>query len=535
MAKTNITELMQENEFLSNQNANYRSYCQELADYYLPRQAWINSIRIMGERVQFRFLYDSTGILAARTVAHGIHSNLTNETMRWFALESTDEDDMKRSDVRRWFHELENKKFSKFRASNFYNVIQEDYHGKIVFGTGTFSMLDDDKNFVKFKNIPVGQVNRVVDDTGRLAEIYNNFRLSARQAFKLFGSDVGKSVMESLEKKPHEMFDFLHYVGERFDRDSRFNDAANMPYKSCWINKKDKHLINESGFMEMPYISDVFYSDSNDPNGFSPAMDVLPWVKLINAMARTVIRGGMKVTDPAVVVPSRGFVLPLNFNPSAINYRDPKTANDALQMLTNNGRIEIGVDLMNMVRDGINQGMFVQLFQTLNNITKQMSILETQQLIAQNMSILGPVIGRFDYGTLSPTIFRMYGMLERAGEIPPPPESLVGKNFKVVYLGPLAKAQRQAEIAEMQTWMADVHNIGQIIPSAYHNVDEDKLIKEFHRMRGVTPEVLRDEEAIARIREREAEQQQLMAQMQMAAGGAQIAKTAAEAEKATKK
>jgi hypothetical protein len=527
---TQVKEILLDNEYLSNQNANYRSYCQDLADFFLPRKSWINSIRIKGERVKFNFLYDSTAILAARTAAHGIHSNLTNESMRWFQLESTEQSDMKRRDVRLWFKEVEDKKFAALRGSNYYNVQQEDYHNKLVFGTGTYSMLEDEKDKVKFKNIDVGNVNRVVDDNGRLIEIYVNFRLSARQAFKIFGNKCGESVMKALAKTPFEEFEFVHYVGERHDRDVRYQDAANMEYKSCWIQKKDKHLINESGFMEMPYISDVFYSDSNDPNGFSPAMDVFPWVKLVNAMSRTVIRAGMKQSDPPLVAPSRGFVLPLNFNPAAMNYRDPKTAHDAIQALpTVNGRIEIGVDLIRMVVERIEQGMFVPLFQTLNNITKQLSILEAQQLISQNMSILGPVIGRFDYGTLSPMIFRLYNILNRNLDLPPPPESLEGKGFRVVYLGPLAKAQKQAEIGETQAWMADVHNIGAIIPSAYDNVDEDKLINYLHRTRGVTPEILREEEAIAQMRKHREEQQQLIAALQAGQAGADIAKTGAEA------
>lgn len=533
MPPSNVQEILIDNEFLTSQNANYRSYCQDLADFFLPRKAWIDSIKVQGERVKFNFLYDSTAILAARTAAHGIHSNLTNETMRWFALASLDDEDMKARTNRLWFKEVEDKLLGAFRGSNFYNVMLEDYHGSLVFGTGTYSILEDERDKMKFKNIPVNQVNRVIDDNGRLIEIYINFRLSARQAFKLFDKNVGESVLKSLEDKPFEMFDFCHFVGERHTRDTKYKDAANMAYRSCWIAKKDKHMIAESGFMEMPYISDVFYSDSNDPNGFSPAMDVFPWVKLLNAMARTVIRAGMKQSDPPLVLPSKGFVLPLNFNPAGLNYRDAKTAHDAIQALpTVNGRIEIGVDLMKMVAERIDQGMFVPLFQTMNNITKQLTVLEAQQMITQNMSILGPVIGRFDYGKLSPTIMRAYNILNRRGELPPPPPDLIGKDFRVVYLGPLAKAQRQAEISEVQSWLSEVNTIGAVIPAALDNVEEDKLVNYLHRVRGITPEVLRDEEAIAQMRKQRQEQEQMVASLQMGQAGAGIAKTGAEAQAA---
>lgn len=533
MPKTNVTELLEDHQYLYNLNSNYRAYCQELADFFLPRRAWINSIRIQGERVRFKFLYDSTAILAAREAAHGIHSHLTNESTRWFGLQSTDMKDMKRQDVRLWFRELEDKFLDVLRNTNYYNVQLEDYHGKLVFGSGTYSMLDDAKDVVTYKNMSVENVCRVVDESGRLTEIYVTYRLPARKAFKIFGNNVGKSVMESLAKQPYKEFEFLHYVAERHDRDPRYEDSANMPYKSCWVNKVDKHLIAESGFMEMPYISDVFYSDSNDPNGFSPAMDVFPWVKLVNAMSRTVIRAAMKQTDPPLVSPSRGFVLPLNFNPAGMNYRDPKTPKDALQFLmpTGGGRIDIGFDLIKFVTDNIKQGMFLPLFQSLNNITKQLSVIEAQHIINQNMAILGPVVGRFDYGTLSPMIFRLYGIMSRNMEIPPPPEVLHGKSFRVMYLGQLAKAQRQAEVGEIQSWLQEVQSVATVLPNAVHNVNEDSLIKHLHKIRHLSPEFLRDEKDIERIRQHEAEQRELMQSMSAGQGAANIAKDTAKAQK----
>lgn len=527
---TKVQEILQDNDHLTSQNANYRSYCQELADFGLPRKAWINSIRIQGERVRFNFLYDSTLILSTRTAAHGIHSNLTNETMRWFDLESVDEEDMKRRENRIWFKEVVDKLLASLKRSNYYNIQLEDYQNKLLFGTGTYSMLDDDKDIFKFKNIPVNEVNRVIDDNGRLIEIYINFKLGARLAFKIFGNNVGPSVIKALEKEPYMEFEFLHYVAERFDRDPRYQDSVNMPYKSCWINKKDKYIMNESGFMEMPYISDVFYSDSNDPNGFSPAMDVLPWVKLLNAIARTVIRGGMKATDPALLGPSRGLVHPLNFNPAAMNYRDAKTPSDAIQALPNGGKVEIGVELMKYVEERVKAGMFVPLFQTFNDQTKQLRVLEAEMIRNQSMSILGPVIGRFDYGTLSPMIFRGYNMLNRTGVLPPPPEDMIHKGFKVVYLGPLAKAQRQAEIAQVQAWLGEVQAIGAVKPAALDYVNEDETIKYFHRVRRIEPSLLNEEEAVERHRKQVEEQNQIMATLQMAQSGAGTAKTAAEAE-----
>ena len=528
-----IKELLLDNEFLTNQNAQFRSYCQELADFFTPRKGWINSIKIQGERVKFNFLFDSTAILAARETANGFHTHLTNPTARWFGIQYRNKKIRDLKEVKTFCHDVEEWSLGKLKDSNFYNMTPEYFHDKLVFGQGTFSMLGGEKKFVNYTEIPVGQVNRVIDAEGDLIGLFRNFSLTARQAFKLWGSAAGESVIKAYIERPNESFDFVHYAGERTTREVNKLDASNMPFMSVWIGKKDKNAIAESGFMEMPYFSEVFYKDSTDPNGFSPAMDMFPWVKLVNAMARTTIRGAMKQVDPAYQSPNKGYVLPLNFNPSAINYRDPKTPSDALQVMpTGNGRIDLGKDLIEMYMQKIERGMFVDLFRSFNEITKQMTVPEVQQRVAQGMAMLGPVVTR-DNSTLGRMITRLINMGARdpMSGFPEMPEGLENEHYDLVYLSTLAKAQNQSELGEIQGFLGDVANLGAIIPSVFDKIDEDKTIDVMHRIRGVTPEIMREDEEIKRIRKHREEQNQIIAQLQAGQAVGDIVKTGSEANK----
>jgi len=532
-SENEVKEILIDNEFLTNQNSNYRSYCQDLADFFTPRKAWINTMKITGEQLKFNFLYDSTAIISARETSAGFNTYLTNPSSRWFGYQYQNKK-IKDSEIAKTFaHDVEDWAFATLKDSNFYEVAPEWFHGKLIFGTGTFSMLDDDKDFVKYNDIPVGQVNRVVDANGELIALYRNFPLTARQAFKLWGRNAGKSVLESLENKPHQEFEFVHYVGERFDRETDKEDAANMPYKSLWINKKDKQKIAESGFIEMPYFSSVFYKDSSDPNGSSAAMDIFPWVKLINAMSRLVIRGAMKQADPAYMMPSRGLVLPLNLNPGAMNYRDAKTPNDAIQLLpVSNGRIDIGKDLIEYIAGKIERGMFVNLFRSFDDITKQMPVIEVQHRISQDMALLGPVVNR-DNRTLGKMLIRLISMGRRdtSSGFPAIPEELLDETYELVYLSQLARAQQQSEIREIQNFLGDVASLGQIIPGVYDKIDEDKTLSVLHRIRGVTPEILRGDADVDQMRKHREEQNQLLQTMQAGSAVADIAKSGSEAEK----
>ena len=257
---TNVKEIIIDNKFLHGQNSNHRSYMQDLADFIQPRQAWITSIRTKGERVKFNFLYDVTAILSLRDAASNFNTHLTDASSRWFGLETLDKDLMKSTNVREYFKIVVDRMISVLNQSNFYNVIQVFFSDFIGFSPGSFSMLSDSEDFVRFQTIPVKESMRVVDAKGRLTEFHRNFRLTARQAVNLWGADnVGKEVLDSFTKDGSSTtgggqfteFDFIHYVGPRHVRDVSKSDSVNMPVQSLWIAVKGEHLIKESGFIEI--------------------------------------------------------------------------------------------------------------------------------------------------------------------------------------------------------------------------------------------------------------------------------------------
>lgn len=534
-----IKQILIDNEYLSSQNANMRSYWQDLADYCHPRKAWINSIRAKGERIKYNFLYDSTAIRSIRTAASGFHTNLTNPASRWFALETSNKDIMEDVDVRLWFKQVEDIIYATLNKSNFYNIINEFYIDFILFGTGGYFTNEDPIDLVRFTSIPVDQINLVEDANERMISFYRNFKLTAIQAVRLFGNKAGESVLKAYnEDKPFMEFEFLHYVSKRNERDVSKKDNINMPYRSVWINKKDKHKIAESGYQEMPYIFGRFYKDSSEVMGFSPAMDVLSEVKLMNAQKKTVIRGAMKRVDPPIVSPSKGFVVPLNFNPSAINYYDSKTNQDALKPLdVGRGDAGLGIDMIEMNKRDIEEGFFVPLFRTLGDITKQMTIPEVQRRIAEGMALLGPVVGRCTNEVLSPTVFRVLNILNRNMMLPPIPEALLIDDTKtvdlsLVYLSTLARAQRENEVSSLQNFLLDIGQIASVKPAVLDKIDEDKTADVLARIRGIDPEIMRSDNEVKAIREQAAQQQQAIMALQAGQGVADIANTAAQANKA---
>jgi hypothetical protein len=265
-----IKQILQKNQYLTSNNGNWISYWQDVADYCLPRKAWMTSVKAKGETLKFNFLYDSTAIRCSQKMASGFHSNLTNQSTKWFGLTLYDRNKMSKP-LEIWFKRAVETMLAVMSQTNLYNVLKEFYLDYGVFGTGSILTQKHQKKKLSYLSVPIQQINIEEDDEERVISVYNNFKLNAMQAYGKWGRRAGESVVKAYEgdgNKPFVMMDFVHYVGPRGDRNSFMIDDLNMPWESVWINKKDKCIMAESGFKRMPYQVGRFWKDNTDCFGF---------------------------------------------------------------------------------------------------------------------------------------------------------------------------------------------------------------------------------------------------------------------------
>jgi len=512
-------------------NSTWTSTFQELAEWNLPRKSYITREKTKGQKTDLTKLYDSTAIRGLKIMAAGFHSNLTNPSSKWFNLRTRNLEIMKNKDIQLWFKEVEDIIFGALTSSNFDTTMQEFYINSGCFGTGIVLTLEDVAEKIRFTEIPIEQVVMEEDAYGRVNRIYRTFPLTAQQAFDLWGDKAGEAVTETQKKKPNDILKFLHYVGPREERDPSKSNSVNMAYKSIWIEKSKEHLIGEGGFLSNPYAVGRFYKDTADVFGYSPAMDVLADTKLVNAMVKTLLRSAMKQADPPLIVPHRGFIAPLNANPGKINYRDEKTPNDAITPFPTGSNAGFAFEVIQATQQNIEKAFFVPLFQALSNITKQMTIPEVQRRISENMVLLGPVVGRFTQEMLDPIVLRVFDILFAAGEIPIPPVEIQGQDLDIVYISPLARAQKESEIFSLQAFMQDIGMVATAIPNVLDKLNGDEAIDQIAKIRGITPEIIKSDSEVADIRKARAEEMAKQQQDAAIAQGAQVIKTGSEAVK----
>ena len=528
---SNIKNILLHQKILRSLNSDWRSYFQDLSDYVLPRKAWITTVRSRGERVHFNFLYDDTAISGLQVHACGMYTNLTNGASIWHGTESKNKRKNQSVAARKYFYDVNDAIRQKISDSNFDTVIQEFYVDDGGFGTGVVLSMEK-AGGIGFQNVPIEQADIVEDGYGDVVAVYRTFQLTAIQAHMMWGDKAGPSVTEKIKADKYEdKLDFIHYVGPREYRDFNKIDNLNKPFESVWINVKDERLVYESGFDDFPYHIGKYY-ESGEPFGFSPAMMIFPSIKLSNAMNRTLLRHGMMLAAPPFQVPSRGYMTPYNFNPDAINVYNAAQVPpaDRLSSINVGGNSTLNLELIKRVEDKIENGLFVPLFRSLADITKRMTAEEVQRRIMENMGLLGPVVGRHT-AVIKSMLYRAFSTMQRKGELPRPPDELIGEEPNFVFLGPLAKAQRESELVGTNRFLTMVAGMAQIQPEVIDNINGDETINIISEISAINPRLLRGKTDVDAIRKQRAQQQQTAQQLDMAHKAMAIGETGAKGAK----
>ena len=136
-----------------------------------------------------------------------------------------------------------------------------------------------------------------------------------------------------------------------------------------------------------------------------------------------------------------------------------------------------------------------------------MTATEVVQRTEEKMRLLGPVLGRLQAELLQPLITRTYAILERQRAFRPAPEFMQNQNLEIEYVSPLAKAQRQGDIASMTRLLELMSPLAQLDPAIFDYVDSNGISKHLIKILGVPATAVRGDREVALLRQQRAEAQ----------------------------
>lgn len=508
----------------------WEEHWQSVAEYIFPRRADFNATRTEGDKRMTK-VYDSTGIQALELLAAGLHGMASNPASRWFSLKTGNSELDEADAVREWLANVEDQIFAKMHSpgSSITTHLHELYLDFAGFGTALMFIGVGKKDNLLFQTRFLGEC--VIDENaeGEVDTVIRCFSMTVRQVMQKWGDKASEDVKKKhADGKVDDKVELLHCVYPRDDRDSQKETPDNMPWASIYLEKKEKHELQNGGFEEFPYAVPRWYKVAGEKYGRSPAMTSLPDVKMLQEMMKTTIKAAQKIVDPPLMVPDDGMVGPVRTVPGGLNfYRGERE----IVPLVTGGNIPISLEMMQDLRNRILSTFFVDQLQMTGDA--DMTATEVIQRTEERMRLLGPILGRMEAELLGPIISRVFGILLRQGQLPDQPQELDGVEWRVEYVSPIALAQRGQKVERAVQMLTIAGQMAAFDPGVMARFDSENFLPWIANELGVDPDIILDDDEFAAK-----QQQQQMAGMvepaQMAADAfakaGQGAKSFAEAQ-----
>ena len=504
-------EIIRRQEQLFADRAVFEQHWREIAERILPRANHFRTNRQPGDK-RTELVFDATAGLALERFAAAMESMLTPRTQRWHRLRVADPVLQEDSEVQAYLDEVTQVLFAARYSphANFASQAAECYMGLGAFGTSCM-FVDDSLRGLRYRSVHLSEIFVAENHQGVIDTVYRRFQMTARQAAQKFGVDkLSQAQKQAAEKAPDRTFDFLHAVHPREDIVYGRKDFRSMPIASCYINLDNRETVSEGGYHRMPYAIGRYTTNPREVYGRSPAMTVLPDIKMLNEMSKTVIRAAHKIVDPPLLLQDDGALQAFDLRPGALNYGGvDEQGRQLVHPLQTNARVDIGLDMMEQRRKVINDAFLVTLFQILVD-APQMTATEAMLRAQEKGALLAPTMGRQQSEFLGPMIEREIDILARAGALPPMPDVLAeaGGIVDVEYVSPLNRAQRADEGVAIMRTLEAVTPLAQIDPRVMMVFDPEAVARELAEINGVPVKVMRSKDQIRAMEEAQAQAEQ---------------------------
>lgn len=522
---------------LKNDRYSWWSHWQEIAVYILPRRyrwlitpnQWNRGSAINGA------IIDSTGTIAARTLASGLMSGITSPTRPWFKLTMEGAGNDITSPVNRWLAEVERRMYRVFHESNFYTAMSVLYQDIDTFGTAPLLINEDFENVIDCDNPCAGEYYVANNDRNYVDVFYREFVKSIAATVQWFGRDnVSESTRKLFESGGTSLQQEIVICQAVEPNLAPFGKAPQeMPFRSVYWERSSGQkdgFLQERGYYEFPAPTARWDLVANDAYGRSPAMDALGDIKQLQQETKRKAQAIDKMVNPPMVADVQLKNQPASLLPGGVTYVTGQN-NVGFKPV-----YEVKPDLTWMTADiqeiqnRIRSIFFNDLFMMISQLQTVRTATEIDARREEKLIMLGPVLERFQNELLDPIIDRTFNIMNRAGLLPPAPEQIAGAFLKVEYISMLAEAQKAVAAGGIERWLQVLGNLAAVSPEVLDTCNFDRTSKKYASIMAIDPELPNTEDEIKRIRAERLKQNQAQALTEATPGMASAAKNLSETD-----
>lgn len=466
-------------------------------------------------------IYDSTPGDACKIGAASVMGSMVPANAQWFGLDIGEASDEEAAYL---------EEFAKFMWQNIHssNFDAEGMDAMLdTMWAGWFVLYEDEapEGGYYFELWPIGQCTIASSRSGtKIDTVYREWEYSVSQVVAEYGEDnVSQKVRDAFrDEKFDQKVKLLHAIEPRALYVVGSRMSKELPFSSCHVEVESGHILREGGYHEFPCMVPRWARLPGSAYAVGPMSDALPDARTLNEVTKWGLMGAETAIAPPMVAEDDGVLNPKNIK---MGPRKIIVANsvDSIKPLVTGAKVEFAEIKSEALRGNIRKMLFADQLPPADGPVK--TAYEWSVRVEMMRKMAGPLFARFQAEFLQVLIERTFGITWRANEasgyglVGKPPDSLLGRNFSVRFLSPLARAQRMEDVAAMDRYEQSLVVEAQIDPGVVDVYDIEAAARERSRLLGVPQSLMRDQRKVDSVRKARVEAQQKQQQQQLAMQG----------------
>jgi hypothetical protein len=549
-----VLDWLERDKFIETERENWKNSWQLISDYIFTRRGDFIEHEEQGTFLN-REVFDTTGPMANRDAASAFVGHVFPSTYDSFNLVLVDNLKDDRS-AKIWLEKCEEILIDAMNDERckLSLAIDETMQDLMAFCTAGVFVTRGEDSLLEFRPWSVKEMGIIEDYKEEVNIVHRRFTLTVRNVVDKWGIENMSDKVQQLYKegKYNEKVNLLHIIEPREDRDPMKRNNMNMPYRSVFVDKDNKHIISEGGFKEMPVKVVRFSKKIGETYGRGPGFNALPDVLQVNAMMESIMLASEITLDPPLGVMDGALSSEkLEVGPSSVTVFNPTALGGAepLFPLYTVGDFNPSYELITELRQRITKHYFLDRLLDFNNQTEMTATETVTRLDIRNSSLRGPV-ERMTSELFSPLIQRsfnilldmgMFGAVEEGmtdleevligmglgvSPITEVPDSVRGMLrdgkpiFKVKYKTPAARDDAERELSNINRFYQIVGASAQYNPNVLQLVDWDNIIRSAAHKLGIPEEFLTEEDEVEKMRQTQGKMLEEQQQAEMMAAQA---------------
>ncbi len=476
---------------------------------------------------------DTAGIIAGRTLVHGMATGLSSPSRPWFKLRTSDPGLNEYQPVMEWLYDSERKIYSHFASTNYYDAAKIAYSELAHMGFACTLAVEHREYGAVYHAFDHGEVWIAEDDGLRVSSMFYQTTFSVDQMVRKFPwAKLSQQLRDAYDRSDvSRMVQVVCVIEKNDDRDASKLDSSNKPWRSMWweVNNPDKtSILSEGGFDSKPFTAPRWETMGSEIySSSSPGFNALADLRELEFSARRKGRAMDMMVRPPGFFPAAMGQTALSLDPGSMNFINEMAGKPEFIRPDPNVGAWISEEIQRLTKR-VNQLFYADLWMAVTEMDGIQPRNE-QELMYRNeekLTQLGPVVDRVNIEKLEVDIDRAFSMLEGMGVILPAPPELQGKPLRIDFVSILAQAQLATSNSSIERAAQFVGFLGGMYPDAAIKFDAEQAIDEFAKNSNTSPKIIRSDEIVAEMKQQMAQEQARKQALEMAPAAAQGAQAA---------